>query len=449
MRNCVLYSIMAIACLTFIVVLNSCIEDEETEVTPECAITKMSVSDIRSVILTKAHDGGDSTYSRTISGNTIKFNIDQVNGRISSIDSLPSWTDLRRVVPSFSYSGRLYAQVALAYGDENYYPVSNGKDSVDFTNPVKFMVVGSDGISIKRYTISINKSLASADSLLWTSVANHNLTLKKNHKLWMLDNRIYAFSTDGTDIVMSSSADGQNWTTPETANQKVKFMIDSMLLFNGKFYATTSEGKIYESENGTDWSIATEQKVERLLASDAYYIYAYDGEKIIASADLQNWEENGIYQIKMLPQTFITNVAYTTKTHSALQAVVMAGLTEANPNAAVVWYKVSAQSSLLNQKWDYINITSENKYALPALQNLQIFHYNDANYAIGGDNSAFYRSDDNGITWHKLTSGFMPPKNIEATNKASFLVDGKYIWMVQNLKNGNTAIWKGILNKLN
>lgn len=449
MRNCVFYSIMAFVCLSFMAVFNSCIEDDDVEATPECAITSMSVSDIRSVILTTAHDGGDSTYSRTISGNTIKFNIDQVNGIISSIDSLPSWTDLSRVVPSFSYSGNLFAQVALKYGDDNYYIISNGKDSIDFTNPVNFMVMGNDGVSVKRYKISIKKALASADSLLWTSISNHNLTLKKQPKMLLLNNRLYVFSTDGTDIVMSSSTDGQNWTASVIANQKVKIQMESILLFKDKFYAATADGKVYASENGTDWGLATEQTVNRLLASDDNYIYAFDGEKIIASSDLQNWQENGTSQIDMLPQTSISSVAYTTKTHSALQAVVMAGLTEANNKSAVVWYKVASENSLLNQKWDYINITSENKHALPILSNVKIFHYNDAIYAIGGDNSAFYRSDDNGITWRKQESDFMPPQNTNPANEAAFLVDGKYIWMVQNRNDGTTAVWKGILNKLN
>ena len=66
--------------------LVSCMDEEEVETSPECAIISFSVGKITSHVITQQYDSDgnvkDVVSTRTIMGNEIHFNIDQVNGRI-------------------------------------------------------------------------------------------------------------------------------------------------------------------------------------------------------------------------------------------------------------------------------------------------------------------------------------------------------------------------------
>lgn len=423
----------------------SCISDDDVEQTPECVITGFSVGDITSMLTATASDGTDSTYTRTISGSSIKFNIDQINGRIYSIDSLPSWTNLTRVVPTITYSGTVYARLNA---DSVYYSITSGSDSIDLSTPMDFLVTATDGVSKKHYSVAIHRYSANADSLLWSPISN-NLKLTGNQKLIVANEKLYVFANASETPSMSVSTDGITWSEP-TALKTVANKIDcqSILTFNGRFYALDSDGKIYTSEDAEVWTIASETVVKSLPASDKTYLYAYDGEKIIATKDLMNWEINGTDDIDMFPETCLSSQTYNTRTNSDLQVDVLAGLTRNNTTDAVIWYKVSSSEASSNQQWDYITVTDENPYPLPALSNLKMFHYNDVLYAIGGDNNAFYKSEDNGITWRKVTQYQFPPVSLVADKNVAVSVQGNFIWIIQTDSNGEVKIWKGIINKL-
>ena len=437
----------AITCLSLALVI-SCIKDDEEVQTPTCAITSMSVNDITSYLTTKASDGTDSIYTRTISGKAIKFNIDQVNGRIYSIDSLPSWTNLKRVVASFSYTGELYAKWS---GDDNYYPVSNGKDSLDLSTPLDLMVVASDGVSSKHYTAVIYRYTANADSLLWTEPIYFGFqSTSTRPKLIATNNQLYLFAdNEGKPSVSYSDVDGSAWLFyPELTTTATHLDCQSVQYFNDKFYALDTDGTIYASTDGVTWDAASTRTVQKLLAADRFYLYAFDGTQIIATADINTWTANGSRHIDMLPEQFITSAAYDTRTNSNLQVDVMAGVTSQHAGNAVVWYKIAAKEQSSNQQWDYITVSSENQYPLPALDNLAIFHYNDALYAVGGDNKWFYKSEDNGITWKQVTEYQFPPATLKANKPVCIAVSGEHIVMIQADNGGNATMWKGKINKL-
>ena len=436
----------AITCLALVLV-SSCIKDEEEVHTPTCAITSMSVNDITSYLTTKASDGTDSIYTRTISGKTIKFNIDQVNGRIYSIDSLPSWTNLKRVVASFSYSGELYAKWA---GDGNYYQVSNGKDSLDFSTPLDLLVVASDGISTKHYTAVIYRYTANADSMLWSEPITLNIQPTSTPKLIAENSDLYIFAErDGIPFMSRGTKDNDAWViVPEMTTTATHLDCQSVQHFQGSFYTLDTDGTIYASANGTTWNAASAQKVQRLLAADRYYLYAFDGTQILATADLNTWTTNGMRYMNLLPDQFISSTTYNTRTNDNLQVDILAGVSSQQTNHAVVWYKIAAKEQASNQQWDCITVSANNPYPLPALQNLTIFHYNDALYALGGDNKRFYKSEDNGITWKEMTEYQFPPVALIPNKPVSVAVSGEHVIMIQTNNEGSVTMWKGKINKL-
>ena len=417
----------------------SCISDDEVDSTSECFINGFAIKDITSTLHTLTKEGIDSTYQLTIGGSNVKFNIDQVNGRIYTVDSLPSWTDLSRVVPSIGYSGNLYVMI-----DSVYYPITGSGDSLNMTQPINLIVVSTDGTSIKHYTAEISLATVNTDSLLWTRLTDSNIQLTEVKRLTTFAEKMYAFGTYGSNEALCTSTDGENWTTPQPLSTDIS--TNSICTLGTLFYATDTDGIINTSTDGENWN-ASSQAVERLLGADNFCIYAIKEGKIMATTDLNQWYTAGTKNLDNLPQSCVSLITYPTHTNPNLMVDVMAGL---NPtqNNAVTWYKVSAtETSGSNQQWDYISITSENNYALPALDGLTICHFNNALYATGGTNKHFYRSDDNGITWHQVTRYQFPPQDMRTNVTATTLVWNGNVWMMQATEAGPVSVWRGKLNK--
>jgi hypothetical protein len=334
--------------------------------------------------------------------------------------------------------------------DSTYYPISNGKDSLDLSTPLDLLVIATDGISSKHYTAVIYRYTANADSLLWTEPDYFDFQPTSNPKLIAANDQLYLFADQNGKPSMSyRDVDSSLWHSyPELTTTATHLDCQSVQYYNGKFYALDTDGTIYASTDGITWDAASTRTVQKLLAADRFFLYAFDGSQIIATTDLNTWTANGSRHLDMLPEQFITSTAYNTRTNSSLQVNVMAGVTSQNVDNAVVWYKIAAKEQASNQQWDYITVSSENQYPLPALNNLAIFHYNDALYALGGDNKTFYKSDDNGITWRQVTEYQFPPTSLKANKPVSIAVSGDHIIMIQVGDEGTATMWKGKINKL-
>ena len=425
----------------------SCMKDENEVVSsPECVITAFTVGDINSDVDIKLADGRDTTVTRTIGGSTIRFNIDQINGRIYAVDSLASWADITGVLPSVSSTGYVYVKEE---GDTDFRTFTNGSDSIDFTKSVKFMVVALDGVSTKEYTAQMFKKDNETDSLVWKAVEGVDLQLEGAHRTLTLDDRIYVFSQkDGQPMVTSTSflSDGASWRKPAqmTCGQG---SVDwtSVAVYGGSLYALNSEGCICRSSNeerGEVWSVVSDRSFVRLLGADGLYIYACDGNCIWASTDLQNWTECGDSDMDMLPEECIGMVSYVSKTNSAMRNAVMFGLTAQNGNNAVVWYKVSSADESVNQKWNYVQVTAENAYGCPKLDNMSVAYHKGEIFAIGGSNEGIYISADNGITWHLQTEKKLLPAEVaDQSVPASMVAGDGYLWLIQS----GGKVWRGVI----
>ena len=408
-------------CLLMIALMCSCISgDDSTDPSPECAITAFSISDIKSTIHTTGYDGSDSTYTKTLSSSEVTFNIDQINGTITTVDSLPNWVDLAGVVPSITSYGYVYVEK-----DSIYYYFTSGTDTVDFTTPRNFLVVGTDGVSAKKYKVTFNKSIADADSLLWME---ETVTEEKgNFRILARNDSVFCF----------------------TENDDTTILFSSVQMFNSKFYATDKEGYLCESSDGVNWS-RTSKTVDMLLAADKNYLYAYDGNSIIATSDLVNWTENGNSNMAKLPMRNVSAVAYSTKTNQTLQNVVMVGnaAVPANEKYTYVWYKISSADETNNQKWGYINVSSDNSFGLPVFSQMSnVFNYRGYLYVIG--DGYFYRSVDNGISWRKLTTKMLVPDDFVLDLPIQALAIDNYIYLMQSADDTQSGhIWIGRFNGL-
>lgn len=423
----------------------SCMKDEDEILSsPECVITKFTVGDIDTEVSIKLASGKDTIVTRTIGGSSVAFNIDQINNKIYSVDSLPSWVDISGVIPTVNSTGYVY----IKEGDEtDFHQFASGTDSVDFTKPVKFLIIATDGVSTKEYTAQIFKKDSEADSLAWKAVDGADLQLEGAHRTLTLADRIYVFGeSEGQAIVTSSSflSEGASWRKPaQLTCEQGSVDWTSVVAYNGYLYALNTEGHICRSTNderGETWSVVSDRVFARLLGTDELYLYACDESGIWGSADLQNWAECGSSDLDMLPETNIATVSYVSKTNSAMRNAVMCGLTSANSDNAVVWYKVSSANESINQKWNYVQVAADNVYACPKLDNLSIICHNAEMYAIGGNNAGIYVSADNGISWHLQTKKKLLPAEVTGQSTPASMVAGNgYLWLIQS----GGKVWRG------
>lgn len=419
-------------------------DDDEIQSSPECVITKFTVGDIDTEVSIKLASGKDTIVTRTIGGSSVAFNIDQINNKIYSVDSLPSWVDISGVIPTVNSTGYVY----IKEGDEtDFHQFASGTDSVDFTKPVKFLIIATDGVSTKEYTAQIFKKDSEADSLAWKAVEGADLQLEGAHRTLTLADRIYVFGeSEGQAIVTSSSflSEGASWRKPaQLTCEQGSVDWNSVVAYNGYLYALNTEGHICRSTNderGETWSVVSDRVFARLLGTDELYLYACDESGIWGSADLQNWAECGSSDLDMLPETNIATVSYVSKTNPAMRNAVMCGLTSANSDNAVVWYKVSSANESINQKWNYVQVAADNVYACPKLDNLSIICHNAEMYAIGGNNAGIYVSADNGISWHLQTKKKLLPAEVTGQSTPASMVAGNgYLWLIQS----GGKVWRG------
>lgn len=419
-------------------------DDDEIQSSPECVITKFTVGDIDTEVSIKLASGKDTIVTRTIGGSSVAFNIDQINNKIYSVDSLPSWVDISGVIPTINSTGYVY----IKEGDEtDFHQFVSGTDSVDFTKQVKFLVIATDGVSTKEYTAQIFKKDSEADSLAWKTVDGADLQLEGAHRTLTLADRIYVFSeSEGQAVVTSSSflSEGASWRKPaQLTCEQGSVDWNSVVAYDGYLYALNTEGHICRSTNderGETWSVVSDRVFTQLLGTDELYLYACDESGIWGSADLQNWAECGSSDLDMLPETNIATVSYVSKTNPALRNAVMCGLTSANSDNAVVWYKVSSANESINQKWNYVQVAADNVYACPKLDNLSIICHNAEMYAIGGNNAGIYVSADNGISWHLQTKKKLLPAEVTGQSTPASMVAGNgYLWLIQS----GGKVWRG------
>lgn len=426
--------------------LTACINEKEVATEPECAIQSFSIGNITSTVITKKYDSSgnaiDTLVQRTIMGSDIYFNIDQIHGYIHTVDSLPNWVNLSSVVPTFSCYGNVFRKTEE--DDGAYRIVTSGSDSIDFSKPVELACISSDGTSVKYYTVDIYKHVNNTDTLEWKKDTT-NLDIVGESKLFHVDNKVFAFAQDaaGTPIVTFAHAtNSANWSVPVS----IPVASGSVVLFHNQFYGLGTDGYIYRStpeQLAATWHKASDQPVERLLAADAYYLYAYDGHAIIGSDDLDTWSLQGADDLDMLPETSLNAHAYTSNTNNYMQQVVLTGISSHNSKNGVAWYKTTSTDPNTNQSWAYIQVTPDNSYGLPHLGHLCVTRYQKALFAIGttdGEYKYLYRSDDNGITWHPQTELYLMPADLDPANGAASIVAvDKNLWIIQE----NGIIWQG------
>ena len=147
-------------------------------------------------------------------------------------------------------------------------------------------------------------------------------------------------------------------------------------------------------------------------------------------------------------------------TNKSTDRVVLVGnrsvASHPDDTVSMVWGKVDEGADYSeNQPWTYYDVSSDNKYKAPRLNNIQTVGYDNCILAVGGESlggaqhsafDQFYRSADGGITWRKDSVVTVPGGIKVSPGSFAITVDkNSYIWLVCG---GSGQVWRGRTNRL-
>lgn len=373
----------------------SCMDEVKKEVTPHAAITSFVVG-YYNVEFHDINDQGEDTviYNRE-GGSKFPMTIDQANNLIYNVDSISYGADVRKVLTLVYSEGLVYYH----YGDNPDSIVAwSTSDSIDFTRPLIYTAVSSDGTYKRDYTVKLNVRKVFPDSLLWSQSDSVGFSALSDPCAVVLNDTLFNFGKDTTGVLMMTSKsiiDGV-WSSPTALtgigsdgwSRNVIAFKDTMYLQSGT--------KIYGSSNGISWTeVKSDIKclVRTEAGSNAVWAIATDS-TIMKTTDMTEWTAYG-KKPEGFPDSTAFSVDYALATNSSIMKTVLVGMACGDSLSASGWTILSTDSV-----WSRIDAPNEEALRLPAVKETSILKYDGKLYAFGTGFDCFRQSNDNGITWY-------------------------------------------------
>lgn len=373
----------------------SCMDEVKKEVTPHAAITSFVVG-YYNVEFHDINDQGEDTviYNRE-GGSKFPMTIDQANNLIYNVDSISYGADVRKVLTLVYSEGLVYYH----YGDNPDSIVAwSTSDSIDFTRPLIYTAVSSDGTYKRDYTVKLNVRKVFPDSLLWSQSDSVGFSALSDPCAVVLNDTLFNFGKDTTGVLMMTSKsiiDGV-WSSPTALtgigsdgwSRNVIAFKDTMYLQSGT--------KIYGSSNGIFWTeVKSDIKclVRTEAGSNAVWAIATDS-TIMKTTDMTEWTAYG-KNPEGFPDSTAVSVDYALATNSSIMKTVLVGMACGDSLSASGWTILSTDSV-----WSRIDASNEEALRLPAVKETSILKYDGKLYAFGTGFDCFRQSNDNGITWY-------------------------------------------------
>lgn len=404
----------------------------------------------------------------TIHGVTYNFTINQLGpdgiGEIYNQDSLPLGSDTiidRILITTLNTASGIVT---------SYNPVTkqdtilNIADSLDLRKPITIKVWSLEAYAnggegpIKQYNIRVNVHKQDPDSMQWVKMpaalpgnANGQQTavlLKEG-----TTESICVYTADNAYKGTLSGNGSVTWTSIGRGALPSATALTSLVNFKETLYATTGDGKVYESTNGENWTVSTslnsKGSVQLLLAAlpgDSRNVSGVagiiDNKFGITDANATTWvvsdnkvpteAANGSPAFPVLNN--ISSTVFLNATN--VQTAMIMGNNITADTTSVAWTTIDGMD------WVALPKNSNNTFC-PAFTNPSIIHYNNALYAFGGPFGGFYKSVA-GIAWHQADSKFWMPAEFKNRKDYSMVIDkDHYIWIMWA-----NEVWRGRLNKL-
>lgn len=426
---------------------SGCSSDNEitSGLTPDCAITAVTMGTLYRNYQTTLDDGRDTSYVITVPGSAFPMQIDQLKNEVYNTDSLPQGTMVDKIIFStFTTDGSVLLR--KLDGNDTLYST---KDTLDFTTPRKFTVYASDGSGSREYTVKVNVHQADPEAYTWIADGGTNVDIAAMSDMKMLvdNDMLYLWGKkDGTTVLMTrQDAENTQWMYSETTGAE-NIDLQSITRFNGTFFATCTDG-LMKSADGKTWETVTANIVPlNLFGTSDTEIFASTAEGIYGSHDGSTWTAcETDAPASLLPQASVVTARQPLITNSKIENIVAVGYIG---TTSVVWKKEIDLTGVETNPWSYYPYTEENTKNLPYLQGLSMIKYENNLYAAGirDGKVEIYESVDGARTWAVPDGKTILPANIGLPTEIK-LATGKEntIWLVCA---GTGQMWRGYLNRL-
>lgn len=380
------------------------------------------------------------------------FTIDDDNGLVYNVDSLPYLTRVDSVIPEFSFAST--AASLLFVEDDTIY--LTGNDTIDFTRrPMRLLNYAADGIHSKEYSISVNVHQVNPDLYMWEQMcAQASQREGSAQKMLMKEDIFYFFLGNGLRNYLYTSANAREWTETGISGLPNDIDFRQMQCFDGKFYVVAS-GMLYVSENGQTW---TAQSVTGVAFVDLLFTFHK------ALWAVVNIGEESNYFAQSADGITWNIVAGVPAQFPVADYAALAFLSRTNTEKAIVMGGVSSTGETLNTRWCtedgklWINYSVEQPN-FTSLTGASILQYDDKLLMFGGvdkDNNSLngqlFESVDEGLNWtipDTLHNRY--PQGYEVRNSPSVILDKhQYIYVAGGYTRTKiyTDVWRTKLNKV-
>lgn len=398
--------------------------------------------------------------------NSVKFTIDQLNGLIFNMDSMPYGTKVDLVLCNITFTS--YAINAAitqeAHPDSTFSWVE--KDSVNLSKPIKIVVTAVDGVTTKTYTAKVNIHQVNPDSMLWEHYSGNLMpeTIEEQKVITHTYNNtdayfMYVKTSDSYKLYYSPVTDAKLWEELPLSglNGNDKF-ISQLTPFGEYLYIPSNSGLFYSSD-GISWVLADN-------TPSVKYLLGALGEgrnqvPVLATIIENNgmlsfayMKENGEWTVgenihDKFPVTNFASVPYVNMYHAYI--MIAGGRDKDNQLTNTTW-------ATMNGK-DWALLTNEGNNSFGEKEGLMLTEYDDKFFLVGGigsDGKAskdIYTSINYGITWALQDTLVVFPSTYSARGFASVQVDKDNYMLIFSGKTSNNTnqlneIWRGRINRL-
>ena len=433
-----------IALISATLSLSSCLssDDETVEYTHDTAITAFSLGSLDRWSKTTA--GKDTLLKANVTGSNYKFYIDQAQRKIYNPDSLPCGvrdTAVLATITAKNSSPMVWMDIDKTDSITGYYSSS---DSVNFSKPRLLRVYSNDLAAYATYEVTVNIHQQLPYEFHWSTLAQQNAQLAAltDQKALAVGSYVYVFgkTAESMKVYRSAITDGANWAT---VTPNVSFDNDDFqnaVALDGKIYML-SNGKIYSSTDGAEWSqVAENASLKQLIGASSQYLYAYDATGIQVSKDKgQTWTEETLdAEASLLPSHNISmNVSSILSTKNAEHLMLMGTRDKALGDSIATTWNRTVDYNAYNGEWNYMELDKNQRGKMPYLDEV-ITCVADTGFVALGSNGKWYKSKTAGLTW-EVDNTVEMPANFSTSARFGFCRDENHFYWV--ISNG--YVWKG------
>lgn len=443
-------------CLVWL--MSSCLGDDgysyEYELARNCQISSFSL----------AHN----SFSE-LSG--VKFTIDQLSGLIFNADSLPYGTELKKAICTIEYaSSSAVASIQVMQKASGDTITWNRTDSLDFSQPVRFVVWAYDGSVSKTYDAQVNIHQLQPDTMEW-SLHARNLTGQTMKEQTVVhytyrgeDSYLLYGEPAGTDLpyrlYYAPASNIGKWTEIAVEGLPAgQIYIPQLREYEGVLYVPSTTGALYQSTDGQKWTIVGNAPYVSYLiggineeahqGSALATIIREDGSLRFSSMSKELEWTIGDEVPADFPLTGFGHENFYTMYREYL--MIVGGRTANNQLTNSTW------ATLDGKRW--ATLTDEDAHYFDRMEGVMVKAYDDKIYLIGGIDAAgnaskvIYETIDKGVTWASVDTMVILPETYRGRGFGSIIVDkDQYLNIIGGKMSyrGNVMqeVWRGRINRL-